>query len=690
MRTAFLRYLLPSAALLLAACGGDGSLRSPDLPPPQLTGIGQVACVPNNIAVGQTASCQVVGGCTYRRVNPDGSTTQIIGVCPDDLTFNSSNPGVAPVDPDTGVVTGNSPGNTNITAGGGGQVSPPVSVVVNAACGESLSVTPATANLISGPNVGTSQLFTATLTLSNGQTQNVSTSGSTTWTSSNEDVVTFAANLATAQPGVEEQSSVTVTATHSGNVCDTGTPLSATAAIVVRPATVIGANGLCIETVPPATAFTGCRAVTGACQVGSTIELAVGETRQLQIRGIFDNGEECNITADSELAVDETEIASVAGTGVLTGVGAGQTEVSASFDGVTVSRPVSVVVNRVLGSNSLAVFAKSGFEDEDATTLLAAQNRKFACIGANNLLSDGLGNRTPRGSLKVFAYAASCDSIELDDDGNCTAPVPDSEDDERSAEAFLATAETQNVSNLESRSEELLDDGIVWNSIAGYWASEDGVLQCIPEQSNASANVGDQFFPPPRVLRLDDDGFPIEPDPDNEEEADLPQGAFQVNGLAYSDAAVRVGFNCVTATYENPEDPDNRITDGMTVLVLPVTNDILLGGSDDGSALCQTLAPLFGSAPLLGLVELTPVLSAVTSGLSPLLEALDEIPIDSLVTTLETVILGPITGDLIDALNEFVIEPVLEPVVCELGNAVGGLLGQLTGNPSDPQECDGP
>jgi hypothetical protein len=693
MRTAFLRYLLPSAALFLAACGGgDGSLRSPDLPPPQLTGIGQVACTfpgpGNSIAVGQTATCQVVGGCTYRRVNADGSTSQIIGVCPDDLTFNSSNPGVAPVDPDTGVVTGNSPGNTNITAGGGGQVSPPVTVVVNAACGESLSVAPATANLISGPNVGTSQVFTATLTLSNGTTQNVSTSGSTTWTSSNEDVVTFAANQATAVPGLDEQTSVTATATFSGNVCGESTTLTDSAAIVVRPATVIGANGLCIETVPPAESFNGCRAVTGTCQVASEIELAVGDTRQLQVRGIFDNGEECNITADSGLAVDATDVASVEDTGVLTGVGAGATEVSASFDGVTVSRPVSVVVNRVLGKNSLAVFALAGFDDTDETTLIDAQNRKFACVGANNLVVDGLGNRTPRGSLKVFAYAAACDSTELDEDGNCTAPVPDSEENERSAAAFLATAETQNVSNLTPRSTALLDDGIVWNSVAGYWASQDGEMQCIEEQSNASANVGDQYFDPPRVLRLDEEGFPLEPAPGNEE--GLPQGAFQVNGLAYSDAAVRVGFNCVTATYSNPENPEETVTDGMTVLVLPATNDILLGGSNDGNALCESLAPLFGSGPLLGLVEVTNVLSAVTSGLSPLLETLDAIPIDSLVTTLQTQILGPITGPLVDVLDEFLIDPVLEPIVCQVTNGVDTLLGLLTGNPAPPQECNGP
>ena len=43
MRATPLRLLPPTAALLLVACS-DGSIRSPDLPPVQLTGIGPVVC----------------------------------------------------------------------------------------------------------------------------------------------------------------------------------------------------------------------------------------------------------------------------------------------------------------------------------------------------------------------------------------------------------------------------------------------------------------------------------------------------------------------------------------------------------------------------------------------------------------------------------------------------------------------
>lgn len=713
MRIASLRYLLPSqilaAVLFLSACGGDGSLRSPDLPPPQLTGIGQIACTfpgaTSSIAVGQTATCRVVGGCTYRRVNEDGSTSQIVGVCPDDLTFNSSNPDAAPVNPDTGVVTGNAPGTTDITAGDGDVVSPPITITVNNACAEDFAVTPASTTLISGPTTGTSQLFTATLSFSDGTTLNVSTSGNTTWTSSNEAAATFSSNQATAVPGVQAQATSTATATYTGNVCGASDTLSATASITVNPAQISGgASGICIETVPPAEVFTGCRADTGACLTPTeVIEVAAGETRQLQIRGRFDNNEECNITSDTTLSITEgdEDVATVDDAGVITGVGGGSTAVNAVFENIPTSRPITVVVNQVLGKNSLAVFARSGFDDGDSISLIDAQTKKFSCVGANNLVVDGLGNRTPRASIKLFAFAATCETTALDEDGNCTAlppepgegEAPPAEPVEPSAEAFLATAPTQNVSNLPPRSTEpgaeLLDDRIVWTSVPGYWARDPATeeFRCIQESGNASANVGDLFIEGERTLVLNGEGLPLEPAP-NEETGEVDLGALQPNGVAYSDAAVRIGFNCISAEYENPEDPGNKIVDGMTVLVLPATNDALLSSGSDvgGDRLCEALAPLFGSGPLLGLVEVTNALSAVTAGLSPLLETLDAVPVDGLVTELQNA-LGPVTGPLVDALNDFLIDPVLAPVVCEVTGVVQGLLGLLTGNQPEPQEC---
>lgn len=687
MRTAFPRSLLPCAALMLAACG-DGSVRSPDLPPAKLVGIGQVACTyPNggtSIAVGQTANCQVVGGCTFEQVTAEGDVDTITGACPD-LTFRSNQPAIGAVDPDTGIVTGVSAGQTQITAGADGVTSPPATVTVNAACGESIVVTPVTATVVSGATTDTSQLYTATITLNNGSTTVVSTSPDTSWSSSDQSAARFTANRVTAEPNVAAQTTVTVTATYTGDVCDGQTSLTDTAELTVRPVQLIASNALCVETTPPAQTFTGCRADSGACLTpDEAILLDVGDSQQLQVRARFDIGEECNVTNDADIATANEATATVDDNALLTGVAAGNTTVSATFGGQTAGRPVqvaAVVPNQVLGKNSLAVFSKQPFGETEGITVRQAQNNKFACIGANNLIIDGLGGRTPRGSLKAFALAATCSEDALDEEGNCTAPDDQGAPSAAAFETQVLTHLNNGVTNLPPHSTapgaDLLDDGIVWNSVAGYW---NGSAGCETETSSPSGNVGDLHIDP-RSLVLGDDGFPVEPS-----DSSLPQGAMQPNGLVYSDAAVRIGFNCVTATYANPEDPDQTVTDGMTVLVLPVTNDLLLGGSNDGYQLCDTLEPLFGTGPLLGLVETTKVLSAITSGLSPLLEQLDAVPIDSLITRLQAG-LSLLTAPLIDLLAPTLIDPVLEPLVCEVTTAVNLLLGLLTGTTPD-QACE--
>ena len=45
-------------------------------------------------------------------------------------------------------------------------------------------------------------------------------------------------------------------------------------------------------------------------------------------------------------------------------------------------------------------------------------------------------------------------------------------------------------------------------------------------------------------------------------------------GVVTAAGSLRLGFACVTAEYTNPASPNNKDSDGMTVLVLPVTNDL--------------------------------------------------------------------------------------------------------------------
>ncbi|MFA5941740.1 MAG: hypothetical protein WC809_20515 [Sinimarinibacterium sp.] len=679
MRAPRFQFLPLAAACVLAACS-DGSIRSPDLPPLELTGIGPVVCSypggGTSIAVGQTATCQVVGGCSFRAVDADGNVSTVTGLCPE-LEYGSSDPGIGTVDSGTGVVTGVGPGDTDITASGGGISSPPTTVTVTTVCAQSIAVTPASATLVSGPTTGTSQPFTATVTFDNGTTSDVSNAAGTTWSSSNPSAAAFTANVATAQPAVATQTAVTATATYTGNVCD-GDALTGTANLTVRPAELAASGGLCIETIPPAPAFTGCRADTGPCLTpNDPIVLNVGDSRQLQIRARFDNGEECNVTDDSTLATGDVAIATVDDAALLDGVAAGNTTVSAGFGELTAQRPVevqAVVVDQVLGKNSLVVHAKRPFGNTEQITLSQARAYKFACVGANNLVIDGLGSSSAlRVGVKAFALAARCPETALDASGNCTAA--DTAGSSIAAFESLPLTNQQNgVTNLPPRStlpgDDPLDDRIVWRSVAGYW---DGTA-CVT-QSNDPARVGDSFIDPRELLIDTATGFPVEPP------------TVQPNGLIHSDALVRLGFSCVTAEFENPDDPANKVSDGMTVLVLPATNDNPWAGSDAGYQLCETIAPLFfGPLLVLPTDELLPQVTDAVNGILVQLDPLT-VPVDTVLTTLIGTLGDQVTGDLIDALNGALVDPVVEPVLCQLTSGVNSLLELLTGDPTPPQQC---
>ncbi len=674
------------AALFLAACG-DGSLRSPDLPPEKLVSVGAVTCSPPQIAVGQTASCQITGNCTYQRFDAEGREHFDLRTCPTEgVSFGSSNTGVATAD-NNGIVTGVSQGTTRISVTIDGVSTPqtpvdqrPVITVLPpaAACAQSLSISPQNASVVSGLSLP----FTATVTFSNGTTQNVSTNPSTVFTSS-LPIVTFNANNATAAADVATATPVTVTVTTTtANTC-AGATLSANTSLTVSPAQLLPTGGLCIETVD-GTPFTGCVPDTGACQ---TPTQPIGfqfttprQTRQLIVRGRFNDGRQCNLTVGtsasgtSPITTSQPGVVTVSSTGLATGVGVGTSALSVVRFGVTANRGAVVEADQVLGANSLAVYSQ---KLRDAQPVSYNNVQKFACVGANDVVINGLGGRIMRGFVELQARAKTCAAGDIDENGNCTAaPLPPAETGGEPIPVDFDNVELDvDVTNLAPApgSTDPLADGIVWKSVPGYWNGREQGCVASGNPADTPAQVGDLFINP-RALQFEGNGIPVN------------NPAQQPNGLAYADGAIRLGFSCVTATYTNPEDATNTVTDGMTMLVLPIVNDVLLGSSSDGEALCETLAPLFGG-PLLGLVELTPLLNGITSNLNPtLLQQLDVIPLDDILTQVIGG-LGGVTSPLIDALDDFLIDPVLEPAVCEITGVVNTLLGLLTGE-TPTQECN--
>ena len=683
-----------AGVLLLAGCS-DNAVRSPDLPPPVLTDIGRVLCEDTTLAAGQTTQCRVLE-CTYDVITEDGNAVPTPAACPP-LTFESSIPTVASVTAD-GQVTGVGVGTSVITAVADGVRSPGVDVAVDAACIESFAVLPAGVTIIAG----TTQEYRANVVFSSGDEQVVT--AETTFTVTNPDADPDAVALdgarAVSNPDIGATTSVVISGTYSGPAlaCD-GVSLTNATALTVIPAEIM-MGGVCIEAVPPADAFAPgapvCRTDRGACATDPLVfGLADNTTRQLQVRARYNNGLECDGTDLATFSSNPGGIVAIDNnTAIATAVSEGTTTLSATIGSSTGTRGAQVRVDQVLGNNSLAVSARELINNQPFTF---GNAQRFACVGANDLVA-GLGGDTLRGQLLTYARTRTCGDNERNEDGLCTALVfdgdgnavvdPDSGEQLRSVEAFNALQLQNDETNPMPAPGETVDS-TVWTAQAGFWNGEECEISGSGGSTpNSTALVGDAFIDP-RRLQLTSGNLPVD------------DAALQPNGLVFADGAVRLGFSCVTATITNPLDASNVVTDGMTVLVLPLTNDGLLGASDDADRLCATLLPAF-SNPILGALKDTPLdplgriqlintLSAITEIVNPALESLDVLPLDVVLTTLlegDGTIPGltDLTQLIVQPLDQGLISPVLEPLVCQVTNGLNLLLGLLSGG-SGNQEC---
>lgn len=665
-----IRRLIASAfavALLSACSGGDSDIRSPDLPPPFLIGIGPVQCElignpPQPVPVGFTSTCRV----TECRIGvfslEDGEVVarETTGTCPP-LEFISSAPDVATIN-DDGELIAVGEGTTDIVATGDGMTSEPTTVTVTPACIASFA--------IQGPSTfiaGVPQPYTSEIALSSGQ--RFDATADTQWTPTGDALPSFNAsepfNVLDSDPLATVAVTIDIGATYTGEIaaCD-GTALTATLdGVVIDPATLLpDPDGLCVD-LDNGEVFEGCRADTGACSA-LTLDLLLSEpamSSQLIARGRFDNGLECNVTEQTTFtpAEDPADIISVTNGvdgGSVTPLAVGDTTITAEFREREAEVQVAVRALQVLGANSVAV------SSAPLTTRDSAQ--PFACIGRYDLIS-GLGNTDQlTGRLDLFAGAALCDETSLDDDGNCTAIAdPMAEPPmEPSAEGFNSSMPLEDITNsrqaivINAETMEVID--IDWQSQQGYW---DG-SGCVSDGDTPAA-VGNLFSPNyPGLRDLGENGVINTLGSDN-----------QAGG------AVRLGFACVTATYTNPVDPADKRTGGMTVLVLPATNDSLLGDSapteDDNERLCQSLSPLF-TAPVLGALAGTPLDPLAQIELIPVLSAVTEI-VDAILIGLEP------TDDVLQAALEG-LGPVTEPLV---GDVLGDLFVTIEGTIYDPLLC---
>lgn len=397
-------------------------------------------------------------------------------------------------------------------------------------------------------------------------------------------------------------------------------------------------------------------------------------------------------------------------TGEISGNKPGETEIIISGHDDIEPFPVTVTPRRVLGSNSLSVFTTATFKDPEGCSdpndsncnisLADANKLKFSCVGADQLVGGALAGNDSAAGLKIFAVTQFCGKDELVD-GACTASSGQDENGApiRSTEAFLQQT-GENVSNGRAPTDgSRRNDGIHWSVQAGRWGKNNatGKMECLAENSNATASIGDAWLGTTRELIRTSNGANIETcSPEeiaafgNDDKAEAACNAEkQPNGVLWANATVRLGFNCVEAVYPNPQDPDNpdaAAHDGMTVLVLPA---IAGAQFSERNNLCEALGPLMGDNNLLGLLPVADLLSGVTSGLAPLLEGLDPLtaPVGSVVDAL-TNGLGLITGPLVDPLNNGLLSAVVDnALLCNVLNGVGSLLGILGGNGAVDRQC---
>lgn len=250
-----------------------------------------LAVTPNAPSLAAGTSQQLTATATFA----DGSQ----GNLSSSVTWTSSATNVVTVS--GGQLQAVAPGQSTVTASFG-TVSTQVQVTVTAATLNSVTVSPNPISL----GQGTTQQLTATANFSDGSSQDVSANAN--WTSSATGTATVNASglLSAVAPG-----QTTVTASFMGQ--------DGTASAVVTSA-----------------------ALTQLSLTPPNPSLATGTAQQLTATGTFSDGTTQNLTSSVSWSSDQTGVANVGPTGLVTGVAAGSAAVSASFQGVTGQTAVSV------------------------------------------------------------------------------------------------------------------------------------------------------------------------------------------------------------------------------------------------------------------------------------------------------------------------------------------------------------
>ncbi len=689
--------LFLAVALGLASCKSDNATRSPDLPAPKINSI-SVDCTNTALFVGQTTNC--TAECTYLTVNSSGQQIITAPQTCQDLVWSSSNPSQATVD-QNGLVTAIAPGSPNISGSADGMSDSEVLVIQAATVVCSIVYQPGvvpdpvpdsdclpSTNFTASAPAGVDVPFRAAVFLNSNQVcyapdapanQPACPANLVTFTSSNVATASFA-NPASGVARTNAIGTTEIRSTGSTNRVD----LTVTAPILNAQ--------LCVQAATP---VAGCQDLTAtdtfatACPATAVPTLATGGAPfAFRARALFNLGttvaQICDVTNDPATTWTMADVGSNAAANPTVNDTAPQKgQVSpgtAATNGATVqashqpgatpavgTHDFNVVANAVIASNSLVTSVTTfGANPDDPNYATRA-----ACVGSFDLV-DGLAE-PPGLPAQDRLYAVL---------RRCTGGTPGAE----CAPAQLSDT-PEDVTNAEPTNLPPAVGTIVWNKVIGYWDGQ----QCVqpPDPTGLATVVGDvgdldATLPPPSRYT---NGAAFTGMGDGRifnKAAATPRD----NGVAVSNGGLSLGTVCITATYT---EGGVSTTDGVTMVVLPVTNDSLLTDPDATAAvdLCNTLVPLLvlGSSPdgANGLV--IQALGAVSNILNPLLTGLDAgLDTEGLLTQVITA-LNPITGPLSDAVLTPILDAANDAIYTPINCLLNDILLALNPNAPPAQAC---
>ncbi|UPR31039.1 Ig-like domain-containing protein [Vibrio crassostreae] len=295
MRTLFFLFF----SLFISGCGPDSSSDNDEKA--NLTSISITyekvvfkGTLEHSLPVGYTKQLIAIG------LYDDGSSRDITS----SVRWKSSDESIATVNAE-GVVTGESPGVSDITAQLDGIISQKVSATISDAVLESLVVTPGSVTL----SKGTSEQLTATASFSDGSSHDVTSQVS--WKSSDTSVATVnAEGLVTGElPGASD-----ITAQLDGIISQ---KVSATISDAVLESLVV---------------------------TPGSVTLSKGTSEQLTATASFSDGSSHDVTSQVSWKSSDTSVATVNAEGLVTGELPGASDITAQLDGI-ISQKVSATIS---------------------------------------------------------------------------------------------------------------------------------------------------------------------------------------------------------------------------------------------------------------------------------------------------------------------------------------------------------